>query len=704
MQQVSNNFNDLAEAGRVRPIGYQFRAAFDKIFDPNTTFFTLDSSVLDGPDILALGTGDVIQASSQYNYVNYTDRVVQVEWQREEDIPYSVTTAIADIRLDNYDEFFTFFGDALTENFFDNFNEPLDFTRKWYDWAGTQLVQDNGRIEITSRATAGFSGIHTIYRFNMTGSFVQTELVDAGNQALEDWSAYPVSIENNANNSVQIFVNENNLFAAKTIGGTFSVVDQIAYNDAVHNFLRIREDNGTFYYDYSTDGDSWTNFADTPTTGIDVTKLRLDIFAGTTSDTATITNAVFDNFNCNADGTPVNDEIVSPIAGDVLPRRPVRLLAGFGNEVIPQFVGLTTQSAQVNSDRTATIHMEDFLSFIFNKPLEQSVILINKRTDEILAELFDLAGIASSQYNLDEGFNLVRFTYFEVGKKLGNAMRELMQAEMGSLYLDELGVIQFRNRLRNDTSPVMTFDESNIVEYRTSDETKIINQVFIRSDVREVQPTQPVYSSETAVELMTGSNEIFFNFDDPVTSLEDIEQYVANSNEFGDGTDVTSDVSVSNTELFATAVKVTFNNTSGSTAYLTELYLYGTPAPVVKRIDMRLQDDDSIATFEEQPIEIENDFVQSEDGANSLGLSLLNYYKDFNNTIEITVIGNFALQLGDNITISLKGKPRNYTITKLLNTIEAGRYRQIITAKIFNIPNFFILDESLLNSGDVLAP
>src|SRR5690606_1354165 len=289
----------------------------------------------------------------------------------------------------------------------------------------------------------------------------------------------------------------------------------------------------------------------------------------------------------------------------------------------------------------------DFLAFLFNKPLDQTVMLEDVRTDEVLDYLFQLFGLTPSQYVLDEGYNVIKFVYWEKGKKLGDAVRELMQAELGSLFMDELGVIKFNNRLRPSTAAVMTFDDSNIIDYQISNETKIINVVEVKSSVREVQPTQVVFTSAGAIELQTGSNEIFFSFEDPITSLETIDDYLANSQEDGGGTDETADVTVTDTDLFDKSVKVTFNNTSGAVAYITELNLYGTPAKVVRDIYLRVQDDNSVAQFEEQPISIENNLIQDNDGANSIALSLLNYYKDYSNTIEIDVKGNPALQLRD---------------------------------------------------------
>lgn len=515
MQAVSDHFMNLAEGG-LRPLNWQLRISFDKTFDDDIDFFTISSdaspmSLLDGIDVLAPSDNNVVQEWDKYDYADYTDRVMQMEWSREEDIPFSVSQAMADVTLNNYDSYFT------------------------------------------------------------RGS--------------------------------------------------------------------------------------------------------------------------------------------SPLDPNVLPRRPIRLLSGFKDVAIPQFVGLTETVPQVDkAARTASVHCIDFLSFLFDKPLDQTVMLQNVRTDEALDYLFQLFGLLPSQYVLDEGFNQIKFVYWEKGKKLGEAIKDLMQAEMGSLYMDELGIIRFRNRIKPTTASVMSFDSSNIIDYQLSDETKIINVVEINANVREVQSMQPVYTLSEPIQLLAGqTKDEFFNLDDPITSLGDIT-LLANSQIDGEGTDLSANVSVDDVDAFATAVKITFTN-SGANAYITDLEIQGTPAKAVgDPLYVRFEDTTSVDDFEEQILTIDNDFIQSQDAANSLGLTILNYYKDYANTIELDVKGNPALQLGDNVDVDADEISDTYTITKITNILESpGKYAQRIVGKIFNIPDFFILSSddtamSILNGEAVLSP
>lgn len=519
MQTTTTRFEQLA-AGHVRPLSFQLRASFDKTFDPGVGFFTLSDgvtpmSLLDGPDLLAPSDNDVVQEWDKYNYLDYSDRVTQVEWQREEDVPYSVNLAMADVQLNNYDGLFT-----------------------------------------------------------------------------------------------------------RGAGG--------------------------------------------------------------------------------------------PLDANLLPRRPFRVLAGFGGENLPQFVGLTDTVPLVDySGKTASVHCQDFLSFLFGKTLDEAVMLQDVYTHEVLDYLFQLFGLLPSQYVLDEGFNFISFVYWEKGKNLGNAIRDLMQAEMGSLYMDELGMIRFRNRFKSSAAPVYSFDKPNIVEFSVSDQTTIINKIQIKAEVREVQFGEIIYNLGQVFEIPAGQSlEKFFDYEDPVTSV-DQPVYTANSAADGSGSDLTSSVLIDSQVDFSVSSKIVFENTSGSTAYITSMTISGDPARVVKNIDEPFSDAASITAFEEQELPpIENNLIQSRDAARSLGLSLLNYFKDYNNTVELTVKGTYALQLGDNINVSVDNIDDVYTVTKIVNVISrAGdgiRYSQRLVARVFNTPEFFILSSdvtpmSLLDGDDVLA-
>lgn len=190
----------------------------------------------------------------------------------------------------------------------------------------------------------------------------------------------------------------------------------------------------------------------------------------------------------------------SPIDGFIIPKRPVRLLQGLGSTVLPQFVGLTQGMPEISErDGIASFTAMDFLTQIYDMPIRNTTALRNVRTDELLANIFTQFGLSPDQYDLAKGRNVIKFVFFEKDQlKAGDVIRPAMQAEGGSLWLDETGIIKFRPRLEQPETPAYTLDDDRIVSIDVVDEDQIINRMVINTDVREVQEWQTVYSKKTS--------------------------------------------------------------------------------------------------------------------------------------------------------------------------------------------------------------
>jgi len=106
MQAVSPSFHQKSQAG-IRKHRWSLAMSFDKEFDDSRTFFTLDSSTLDGTDVLSPVGDNPIQFWDFYSYTAYTDRVISLEWSREIDFPFSVQSSTASVVLNNFDNYFS---------------------------------------------------------------------------------------------------------------------------------------------------------------------------------------------------------------------------------------------------------------------------------------------------------------------------------------------------------------------------------------------------------------------------------------------------------------------------------------------------------------------------------------------------------------------------------------------------------------------
>jgi len=175
-------------------------------------------------------------------------------------------------------------------HFFDYFTDIGVNRNLWSNVFGN-LDTEDGILTLTNPSNyTGYNGIGSAYRYNFTGKFAKAEIVAAGNQSLTSWGLVPIQIETNSNgaeNAIAVQVSGGNLQAFYNNSFSFNLVDQITYNASIHKFVRIRESSGTIFYDWSTDNDSWTNFASV-TNPHTVTDCRISIVAGTwQNETAT---------------------------------------------------------------------------------------------------------------------------------------------------------------------------------------------------------------------------------------------------------------------------------------------------------------------------------------------------------------------------------------------------------------------------------
>lgn len=519
MQTVAPQFNQLAN-GDIRPINaYDALISFDKSFDDDITFFTLDQSVLNGQDILAPSDDNPVQAWDFYEYRSFRERIIYMSIERSLEFPYSVVSAIADFQLNNYDKYFT--------------------------------------------------------------------------------------------------------------------------------------PNST-----------------------------------------------------------------SPISSYILPKRPVRLLQGFANTVLPQFVGLTEGMPEISrTDDTATFTAMDFLTWIYDMPIRNIIAMQNVRTDEVLADIFTQFGLTPTQYDLARGRNVIPFLFFEKEQQAaGDIIRLLMQAEMGMLWLDEQGIIRFRPRLEQPDTPVYMFDSDSIISLDTSGDDQIINHVIINTNVREVQEWQTVYSktvSDTTLHIVPAGGTYVFPADlsDPCLSIENptagenssVSWFTAT---LPDGTAVTSGVTVVTTELKTNTFDITFSNSNGFAVDINQLVLWGQPAKEIsiEPTTYDRYDDESVAKYEEKILTIDNNFIQSISQADSLSATILDEYSEYSDIITMEVKGNPALQLSDIVEVDYEEQSGEYRIIGITNKVQDAKFTQILKCKKYTPRHWFTLDQSILNGTDVLAP
>lgn len=408
----------------------------------------------------------------------------------------------------------------------------------------------------------------------------------------------------------------------------------------------------------------------------------------------------------------------SPIGMYIRPGRAVRLFQGFNDVVLQQFVGLTQGMPEVSrTEGTVSFTAMDFLTWIYEMPIRQTIAMANVRTDEVLANIFDQFGLNSNQYDLAKARNTIPFLFFERDQQTaGDVIDKLMQAEMGMLWLDELGIIRFRPRLEQPTASSYTLDADSIIEIDTAGADEIINHVTINTDVRELQEFQQVYykqSTDNTLNVVPAGGTYIFpaELQDPCLSIvqptrgenSSVSWFTAslpNGQEIGNG------VSILSVEPRANSYDITFSNTNTFDVNINQLFLWGEPG---RKISLEPEvydayDDGSVKEYEEHLLVIDNNFIQNISQADSLARTILDEYAGLNDLLDLEIRGNPALQLSDIVTIDYGDYSGTYRIVKMVSKVDKYQLVQHIRVKRYNPRNWWTWDVSVWDGTDVFAP
>jgi hypothetical protein len=168
----------------------------------------------------------------------------------------------------------------LAETFQDNFDFGGIDSGKWTSSGSGITIGTLLDVEITTNNDYQF--INSINLYNLTGSYMYSQVTDAGNQSLASFEVYPVYLTADSNNKLFVRISGNVVQPIKVVGGvTTNVGAGVAYNSTTMKYFRIREASGTTFWDYATDPTStWTNIT-SAANPITVTSVTLEILVGT---------------------------------------------------------------------------------------------------------------------------------------------------------------------------------------------------------------------------------------------------------------------------------------------------------------------------------------------------------------------------------------------------------------------------------------
>lgn len=453
---------------------------------------------------------------------------------------------------------------------------------------------------------------------------------------------------------------------------------------------------------------------------VETTRRQVNIWGAYTA----IVDVTFDN----TDGYFTPDNPDSTWGAYILPRIPIRIFAGYDNELLPHFIGLTDGMPEIDEEaKTAKFTAYDIMRNILETNTKDVVAATDIRSDEVIANVLASYGLSSSEYVLDEGSLTIPYLYIPPEKSTKNLFEQLCQAELARCYVDETGVVRFQLLESTLGDTVATLTSDNSTQLVTDWRTQIANVVRIRSQVRSVKPMTIVYDltatdpgdapSGDTYKLPASTSDIFLpnaDLDDPCSSISapQLEAEATTDSYFlavdSAGDPVTSGVTVDSVILNNNNYVIKLDNANAFDVWISKIVLYGTPATVDRVIDVTMSESGSVAKYgkihfggsEQDDGGIDNDYIGNEADAEAVGVFVLTQFAEPNNVVQLSWSGNFALQNGDPVLISIE----DLNMTGIVLGVE-NKYHspQVITVVRRPVDDFIVLGTSVWAGNDKLG-
>lgn len=198
---------------------------------------------------------------------------------------------------------------AKISTLIDTFNDNTFNASLWNDISGAATTEQNGRMEIVKGSGSFYELIESQAAYDLDESGISLQAVNAGDQAGAENEYYPMILNNSvdAQDSIRWGIFNGLLKAFYIVNNSTTMVKgDVAYNSAVHKFFRIRETGGNLFWDYSTDGKTWTQYTTAATpAGVDHTSLKVILSIGSWGDRPA-TTGIWDNVNYSPSIMSVN--------------------------------------------------------------------------------------------------------------------------------------------------------------------------------------------------------------------------------------------------------------------------------------------------------------------------------------------------------------------------------------------------------------
>lgn len=413
------------------------------------------------------------------------------------------------------------------------------------------------------------------------------------------------------------------------------------------------------------------------------------------------------------------------IGNYIKPGRPVKVNAGFGLEVVQQFVGYTGRPKISLGKRKFNVHAFDAMEFL-NKFESSLAMQVNITAKDAIALLLAEAGFSASQYVLEDSLQFPIAFLAPSGQKTGPLIQWLCEAEGALFFFDEAGIGRFWNRLHFDlnSTAIGTLNYSNLLDLQFAD-TPIINHVRVTAKPRAVTANQLIYRLSQPFVVQPGEvlrYVINFTDDDgplPATTIDTplyvdnqiTSFYKTNDKQDGTGSTLSTAISVTYYGSLGTGAIVEFTSTATVPVYITDLQIYGTPAKVVTTYQQEYKDQVSIDDNGLNPdnsgviMDVVNDYIQDATTAYVYAFNIVNQFAKTSKQLIGVPFGNPAWQFGDVFNVTIADTGLTYKMVMLGNKLNMDRTTAIsqsmtLEERVFR--SYFTIGISAIGGVDAL--
>ncbi|HUN38464.1 MAG TPA: hypothetical protein VMU95_41265 [Trebonia sp.] len=182
---------------------------------------------------------------------------------------------------------------------FDDFNTPSTLSSKWGNSFGSPSI--SGGLATVPYAASGTAGLKSGTAADLTGSYYQVKV----SPQIRASTRTALQVGSSSSNYFEMHYDGANLVAVYEAAGVPTTVGTVAYSATNHAWWRIREFDGSVYFDVSSDGITWFNLWSTAYS-IAITSTNVQCYAADNGSGLSGTST-FANFNTNA-------TVISPVS------------------------------------------------------------------------------------------------------------------------------------------------------------------------------------------------------------------------------------------------------------------------------------------------------------------------------------------------------------------------------------------------------